>query len=52
MNSEPRRTRRATRTLLAALSAWTGERYGIDPAYLGVLLLASIDLTVHRLLGR
>ena len=46
------RIRQASRTFLAALCSWTGERYGIDPAYLGVLLLASFDLGVHRLLGK
>jgi hypothetical protein len=52
---EPRRLRRfaqASRTILAAVSAWSGERYGIDPAYLGVLLAASFELGIQRLLGR
>lgn len=42
----------AGRTVLAALGAWSGERYGIDPAYLGVLLAASFELGVQRLLGK
>jgi hypothetical protein len=42
----------ATRTVLTALLAWSGEKYGIDPVYLGVLLLASFQLGVQRLLGR
>ncbi len=46
------RIREATRTFLAALLAWSGEKYGIDPAYLGVLLLASFQLGMQRLLGR
>jgi hypothetical protein len=52
---EPHRLRRlgqAARTILAALSTWSGERYGIDPAYLGVLLLASFELGMQRLLGK
>jgi hypothetical protein len=49
---ELHRIRQASRTFLAALSAWSGERYGIDPAYLGVLLLASFELGVQRLLGK
>jgi len=44
--------RQAFRTFLAALCSWSGERYGINPAYLGVLLLASFDLGMHRLLGK
>ena len=44
--------RQATRTFLTALLAWSGERYGIDPVYLGVLALASFQLGVQRLLGR
>ncbi len=46
------RIRQATRTVLTALLAWSGERYGIDPVYLGVLLLASFQLGLQRLLGR
>jgi len=46
------RLRHATRTFLTALLAWSGERYGIDPVYLGVLLLASFQLGMQRLLGR
>jgi hypothetical protein len=46
------RIRQAMRSLLTALLAWSGEKYGIDPAYLGVLLLASFQLGMHRLLGR
>ncbi|HXO40204.1 MAG TPA: hypothetical protein VN999_02060 [Thermoanaerobaculia bacterium] len=46
------RIRQATRTVLTALLAWSGEKYGIDPVYLGVLLLASFQLGVQRLLGR
>ena len=46
------RIRQATRTLLTALLAWSGEKYGIDPVYLGVLLLASFQLGMQRLLGR
>jgi len=46
------RIRQATRTFLTALLAWSGEKYGIDPVYLGVLLLASFQLGVQRLLGR
>jgi hypothetical protein len=46
------RIRQATRTFLTALLAWSGERYGIDPLYLGVLLLASFQLGMQRLLGR
>jgi hypothetical protein len=46
------RMRQATRTVLAALLAWSGEKYGIDPVYLGVLLLASFQLGMQRLLGR
>ncbi|HVR06892.1 MAG TPA: hypothetical protein VMW75_02490 [Thermoanaerobaculia bacterium] len=42
----------AGRTVLAVLSAWTAERTGIDPAYLGVLLLASVELGVQRMLGK
>jgi hypothetical protein len=52
---QPHRLRRlgqASRTILAALSAWSGERYGIDPAYLGVLLMASFELGTQRLLGK
>lgn len=48
----PHRLRLASRSLLAALGAWAGERYGIDPAYLGVLLIASIELGVQRVLGK
>jgi hypothetical protein len=44
--------KRAGRTVLGVLSAWTAERTGIDPAYLGVLLLASFELGVHRMLGK
>ena len=46
------RIRQASRTFLAALLAWSGEKYGVDPAYLGVLLLASFQLGMQRLLGR
>ena len=46
------RIRQATRTVLTALLAWSGEKYGIDPVYLGVLLLASFQLGMQRLLGR
>jgi hypothetical protein len=46
------RIRQASRTFLMALLAWSGEKYGIDPAYLGVLLLASFQLGMQRLLGR
>ncbi|HXO29225.1 MAG TPA: hypothetical protein VOA80_17885 [Thermoanaerobaculia bacterium] len=46
------RIRQATRTVLTAVLAWSGERYGIDPVYLGVLGLASFQLGVQRLLGR
>lgn len=46
------RIRQASGTFLAALSAWSDEKYGIDPAYLGVLLLASFELGVQRLLGK
>ena len=46
------RIRQATRSFLTALLAWSGERYGLDPAYLGVLLLASLQLGMQRLLGR
>jgi hypothetical protein len=46
------RIRQATRTVLIALLAWSGEKYGIDPVYLGVLLLASFQLGMQRLLGR
>jgi len=49
---ELHRIRQASRTFLTALLAWSGEKYGIDPAYLGVLLLASFQLGVQRLLGR
>jgi hypothetical protein len=48
----PHRLRMASRRLLAAVAAWSGERYGIDPAYLGVLLVASIELGVQRMLGK
>jgi hypothetical protein len=44
--------RRAGHTVLGFLNAWTAERTGIDPAYLGVLLLASFELGVHRMLGK
>ena len=50
INLQP--TRRTIRRLLAALCAWSGERYGIDPAYLGVLLLAFLQLAVQRTLGK
>ncbi|HEY6323139.1 MAG TPA: hypothetical protein VJA16_16460 [Thermoanaerobaculia bacterium] len=50
--SKLHRIRQATRTVLTALLAWSGERYGIDPVYLGVLLLASFQLGTQRLLGR
>ena len=40
------------RTVLSALSAWSAEKTGIDPAYLGVLLLASFELGVQRMLGK
>jgi hypothetical protein len=46
------RIRHATRSLLTALLAWSGEKYGIDPVYLGVLLLASFQLGMQRVLGR
>ena len=46
------RLRQAARAFFMALLAWSGERYGIDPAYLGVLLLASFQLGAQRLLGR
>jgi hypothetical protein len=46
------RIRQATRSFLTALLAWSGEKYGIDPVYLGVLLLASFQLGMQRLLGR
>jgi hypothetical protein len=46
------RMRQAFRTFLAALSSWSGERYGIDPAYLGMLLLASFELGMQKLLGK
>jgi hypothetical protein len=49
---EPDRIRQASSTFLAALSAWSGERYGIDPAYLWVLLLASFELGMQRVLGK
>ena len=48
----PHRIRQASRSLLAALCAWSGERYGIDPIYLGVLLVASVELGVQRMLGK
>jgi hypothetical protein len=44
--------KRAGRTVVGVLNAWTAERTGIDPAYLGVLLLASFELGVHRMLGK
>jgi hypothetical protein len=47
-----RRLGQAIRSILAALGAWSGERYGIDPAYLGVLFLASFELGMQRLLGK
>jgi hypothetical protein len=50
--TSPRRARQALRSFLTALLAWSGERYGIDPVYLGVLLVASFQLGMHRLLGR
>ena len=46
------RVRQASRTFFAALAAWSGEKYGIDPAYLGMLLIASIELGMQRLLGK
>ena len=46
------RIRQATRSFLTALLAWSGEKYGIDPVYLGVLLLASFQLGMQRFLGR
>jgi hypothetical protein len=46
------RIRQAFRTLLAALCAWSGEKYGIDPAYLGLLLVASFELGMQRFLGK
>jgi hypothetical protein len=46
------RIRQATRSFLTALLAWSGEKYGIDPVYLGVLLLASLQLGMQRFLGR
>jgi len=42
----------AGRTILSVLSAWTAERTGIDLAYLGVLLLATVELGVQRMLGK
>jgi len=48
----PHRLRQASRTILAALFAWSGERYGIDPAYLGVLFVASFELGMQRIFGR
>jgi hypothetical protein len=50
--SLPHRIRQAGRRLLAALSAWSGEKYGIDPVYLGVLLVASVELGLQRMLGK
>jgi hypothetical protein len=50
--SKLHRIRQTSRTVLTALLAWSGERYGIDPVYLGVLLLASFQLGMQRLLGR
>jgi|HubBroStandDraft_3_1064219.scaffolds.fasta_scaffold04443_5 hypothetical protein len=47
----PHRIRQASRSLLAALCAWLGEQYGIDPIYLAVLLVASVQLGVQRILG-
>jgi hypothetical protein len=44
--------KQAGRTILAVLSAWTAERTGVDPVYLGVLLLASVELGVQRMLGK
>ena len=44
--------RQAGRAALGVLSAWTAERTGIDPAYLGVLLLASLELGMQRMLGK
>ena len=44
--------KQAGRTILAAFSAWTAERTGVDPAYLGVLLLASFELGMQRMLGK
>jgi len=49
---ELHRIRQAVRTVVTALLAWSGEKYGIDPVYLGVLLLASFQLGMQRLLGR
>ncbi len=49
---ELHRIRQAARTVVTALLAWSGEKYGIDPVYLGVLLLASFQLGMQRLLGR
>ena len=46
------RFRQASRSFFAALCAWSGEKYGIDPAYLGMLLIASFELGVQRLLGK
>jgi hypothetical protein len=46
------RIRQATRSFLTALLAWSGEKYGVDPVYLGVLLLASFQLGMQRFLGR
>jgi hypothetical protein len=46
------RIRQATRSFFTALLAWSGEKYGIDPVSLGVLLLASFQLGMQRFLGR
>jgi hypothetical protein len=46
------RIRQAFSTYLAALFAWSGEKYGIDPAYLGVLLVASFELGMQKLFGK
>jgi hypothetical protein len=49
---ETHRIRQASRTIFGALSAWSADKYGIDPAYLGVLLLASFELGIQRILGK
>jgi hypothetical protein len=49
--AEPRRARHGLRSLLMALLAWSGENHGIDPVYLGVLLVASFELWVQRIGG-
>jgi hypothetical protein len=51
-STSPHRIRQASRSLLAALCAWFGETYGIDPIYLGILLVASVELGVQRILGK